>query len=225
MTKTQLRVVSKDYQAEITRLWEVMCSKDPELKYPPSPPCPSQWNIAKTQLWLNDNPISDPDDRAFVLAAVDEHADVAKRANEERNKTASGLFNKNWVGKEAILQLIHALVDNDEIKRAYLQRFNCPSDQMLIENRNTPESRAASCWAMMAEKLNDPHFSPNSILMGELHSDFGFPIVIDHDIVSDMAVATPEKVKDKWSSIIHELKRKIQNWEDSGQGDGGGSSF
>ena len=45
---------------------------------------------------------------------------------------------------------------------------------------------------MMAVKLNDPHFSPSSILMSELHSDFGEPIVIDHDVISDLTVATVE---------------------------------
>ena len=57
--------------------------------------------------------------------------------------------------------------------------------------------------------------------MGELHSDFALPIVINHNVVSDLAPATPEKVKDKWSSLVHELKRKIERWEMSGQGDGG----
>ena len=74
---------------------------------------------------------------------------------------------------------------------------------MIIKKCNTPESWAASCLTMMVEKWNDTCFSPSSILMGELHSDFGLPIVIDHDIVSDMAVATPKKVKYKWSSMIH----------------------
>ncbi len=40
-----------------------------------------------------------------------------------------------------------------------------------------------------------------------------------------MAAGTPEKVKDKGSSLIHELKRKIENWEHSGQGDGGRDPF
>jgi hypothetical protein len=40
-----------------------------------------------------------------------------------------------------------------------------------------------------------------------------------------MAPATPEKVKDRWSSLVHELKRKIENWEMSGQGDGGCLTF
>jgi hypothetical protein len=54
-----------------------------------------------------------------------------------------------------------------------------------------------------------------------LYSDFHDPIAIDHDVVSDMTPATPEKVKEKWDGLLHELKRGIANWERSGQGDGG----
>ena len=57
--------------------------------------------------------------------------------------------------------------------------------------------------------------------MGELHSDFGGPTVIDHDVISDLTAATAEKVKDKWSGLLHGLKRQIEKWERSGQGDGG----
>jgi hypothetical protein len=74
---------------------------------------------------------------------------------------------------------------------------------------------------MMAVKWNDPLFSPSLILMGELHSDFGGQIVIDHDVISDLTVATAEKVKDKWSGLLHGLKQQIEKWERSGQGDGG----
>jgi hypothetical protein len=58
-----------------------------------------------------------------------------------------------------------------------------------------------------------------------LHSDFCLPIAIDHNVVSDTAAATPEKVNEKWSSFIHELLWKIENWEHSGQGNGGCGSF
>ncbi len=77
----------------------------------------------------------------------------------------------------------------------------------------------------MSDKWNDPHFSSCTTVMGELHSDFAFPIVIDHNVVSDMTPATPEKVKDRWASLVHELKRKIEKWEMSGQGDGGRMTF
>jgi hypothetical protein len=222
MTKATLRVAGKDYQAEISRRWGVMCMTKPELRSQP-PPRPSQWNISKAQMWLIDNPVSNAVDRAFIFSAIEEREEAAKA-----NKATSApmeLFNKKWLGKEPILRLIHTVVDNDEIKRAYLQRFDLPSDRMVLENRNTPEALAACCWTMMAEKWNDPYFSACTMIMSELHSDFALPIVIDHDLVSDMAPATPEKVKDKWSSLVHELKRKIEKWEMSGQGDGGHMTF
>ena len=222
MKKAVVRVTSNEYQSEITRRWNIMCAYDPDLKANCRGGIPrtNQWKLEKLQMWLNDNPVTDDGERAYLLDAVDERIGASTRAEAEK-AVVSALFNKKWVGKEPILRLIHALVDNDEIKHAYLERFDVPSDRMVIENRNTPETRAACCWAMMAVKWNDPHFSPSSILMSELHSDFGQPIVIDHDVISDMSVATAEKVKDKWSGLIHGLKRQIEKWERSGQGDGG----
>ena len=70
------------------------------------------------------------------------------------------LFNKRWVRKEPILWLIHALIDNDDIKRVYLERFGVPSDCMVVKNRNTPETRVACCWTMMMVKWNDPLSPP-----------------------------------------------------------------
>ena len=72
----------------------------------------------------------------------------------------------------------------------------------------------------MADKWNDPHFLPCTFIVGEMHSDFALPIVINHNLVSDLALATSGKVKDKWSSLVHELKWKIEKWEMSGQGRG-----
>jgi len=94
------------------------------------------------------------------------------------------------LAKNPILRLIHALIDEDDIKRAYLMRLDVSSDRMVIENRNTPESKAASVWAMMSRKWNDPQFSPTTMKI-DLHSDFHDPIAIDHDVVSDMTPATP----------------------------------
>jgi hypothetical protein len=172
MKKSAIRVSSKEYQSEITRRWDIMCAYDPNLKATfRDIPHPSQWKVAKLQMWLDDNPVADDGERAFLLAAVDERIGASARAEAEK-AVVLALFNKKWVGKEPILRLIHALVDNNEIKHAYLERFDVPSDRMVIKNRNTPETRAACCWAMMAVKWNDPLFFPSLILMGELHSDF-----------------------------------------------------
>lgn len=61
-------------------------------------------------------------------------------------------------GKVSYSCLIHALVDNDEIKRVFLIRHNLSGGHMLIENRNTEEARALSVWQLLADKLNDPLF-------------------------------------------------------------------
>ena len=96
-------------------------------------------------MWLIDNPATNAVDRVFIFSAVEERitANVEatlEKATLENKSLASDMFNKKWVGKEPILRLIHTLVDNDEIKRAYLQRFDLPSDRMVLENRNTAES-------------------------------------------------------------------------------------
>ena len=183
-------------------------------------PRPAQWPLKKVLQWLEDHPIDDSCDREYLFKAIDERVETAKAADAQRAQEQAQ-FNKKWIGPAPILRLIHTLIDHDEIKRAYLKRFDVPSDRMALENRNTPEAKASTAWAMMSDKWNDPLFSPSTILMGHLHSDFSLPIMMDHDVVSDMAVATPEKVKEKWAGLIHECKREIEKWERSGQGDGG----
>jgi hypothetical protein len=55
----------------------------------------------------------------------------------------------------------------------------------------------------------------------DTHSDFARPISIPFDAVCNFMPATPEKVEEKWNAMNLALKRQIQNWERSGQGDGG----
>ena len=72
------------------------------------------------------------------------HGQRQRRLSYWRYSTRNG-----W--EKPILRLIHALVDNDdrEIKHAYLERFDVlsvsDSDHIVIGNRNTPETMAASC--------------------------------------------------------------------------------
>ena len=179
-------------------------------------PRPKQWSLSKVHKWLEENPIGNGFGREFLLAAVDERLVMAEKAAKETEDELS-LFNKKLIGKEPILRLIHALIDDDDIKIAYLVRLDVSSDRMVVENRNTPASKAASVWAIMSRKWNDLHFLPTTRRI-DLHSDFYDPIAIDHDV---MTPATPEKVKEKWDGLLHELKRGIANWERSGQGDSG----
>jgi hypothetical protein len=55
----------------------------------------------------------------------------------------------------------------------------------------------------------------------DLHEDFLESIVIPHSRVFDLAVATPEKCKEKLSTMLVALRRIVDKWERSGQGEGG----
>ena len=92
MKKSALRVVGKDYQAEISRRWGVMCMMKPEMKSQP-PPRPSQWNISKAQMWLIDNPVTNAVDRAFIFSAVEERITANAKATLEKS-SVSDMFNK-----------------------------------------------------------------------------------------------------------------------------------
>ena len=85
-----------------------MCTYDPDLQANSRDiPCPSQWKLAKLQMWLDNNPVMDDGKRAFLLDAVDERICASARAEAEK-AVVSALFNTKWVGKEPVLRLIHS---------------------------------------------------------------------------------------------------------------------
>jgi len=113
----------------------------------------------------------------------------------------------NWVGKYPHLRLIHCIVDNDDIKDAFIHRNKTTRGRLEIENRNHTES----VWSKIADKWNDPQFEPVTEDMTSEHSDFKADI-IDHELVADLAPATAEKVEKKWATVKNELTRIIANW-------------
>jgi hypothetical protein len=124
------------------------------------------------------------------------------------------------LGKFPFLRLIHAIIDDNDIKGAYIWRLQIPSGRMAVENRRTPAAIASNVWYMVAEKCNDESFSPTTSVK-DTHSDFRQPISIPFNVVSNLLPATPEKVEEKWNWMNLALKQGITNWECSGQGDGG----
>ena len=57
--------------------------------------------------------------------------------------------------------------------------------------------------------------------MEDLHADFSNPIHIPRSRVVALSPATPDKIQEKFSTMNVNLVRIVQNWECSGQGDGG----
>ena len=130
---------------------------------------------------------------------------------------------KSWTGKYPYLRLIHAIVDDDDIKRAYIHRNDIPSGRMAVENRNTPEAKAANVWQRVADKWNDVSFAPVTESVPDLfHDSFAVSEMIPHDMIMSFLPPNADKAKERFKSMIRVLKLIIPKWEKSGQGDGGG---
>ncbi len=115
--------------------------------------------------------------------------------------------------------LIHALVDNDEVKSAFLKRHDIPQGR-AIENCNSKD-REPSVWELLTKFWNDPSFEPVTEEVGSLHSDFSNAEVLSYDKISELVCASPEKCEEKINLMLLQLNRVIMNWEHSGQRDGG----
>lgn len=181
------------------------------------------WPLQRLIDWLNAHPIIGEGDITFIeemIAARISAAESAAREkeNEDRNLGSGGA---SWHGKFPMLRLIHALVDHDEIKSAFLMHHKLPGGHMAIEIRNTEEAHLGTVWQILADKWNDPNFLPVKGVLPDLSPDFAHPFAILYEFVHQMQVATAEKVEEKWNSINLQLKHAIENWERSDQGDGG----
>jgi hypothetical protein len=98
----------------------------------------------------------------------------------------------DWVGKYPYLHLIHAIIDDNDIKTAYKCWLHVPSGQMAVKNRKMAAAMASNVWYMVAEKWNDESFSPTTSVK-DSHSDFSRPIATPWDTVEKLLLATPEK--------------------------------
>jgi hypothetical protein len=215
---TTLKMTAKELRAEIVR-------RTVAAENVLNAPRPNQWPVAKATEWLVANPIVAEDEVKFIRATISHRIAVAERALVQQPTTtappaSSTSGTGNWVGKFPFLRLIHAIIDDDNIKAAYIRRLQVPSGRMAVENRRTQAAIESNVWYMVAEKWNNKSFSPTTSVK-DTHSDFSRPIPIPFDAISNLSPATPEKVEEKWNSMNLALKRKITNWERSGQGDGG----
>ena len=214
---TALKMTAKELRKEIIR----RCVAAENVLHAPRP---NQWPVPKATEWLEKNPIVNEHEVAFIRATISHRITVAERIVPQPNAAqlpaSSAVGTGNWVGKYPHLRLIHAIIDDNNIKSAYNSRLNLPSGRMAVENRRTQEAITSNVWYMVANKWNDPLFHPTTSVKDN-HSDFARPIAIPFDAVASMVPATPEKVEEKWNTMNLTLKRIIQNWERSGQGYGG----
>ena len=196
------------------------------LKHVKKEPMTKSWRRQKCLDRLLEHPISWQDN-----GSTDAALDVEFVTNEIARRKAlmtqavvdveeqSAVLEGRWVRREAMLRLIHCVIDDDVIKRAFLHRFDS-MERGQLENRNS-DKREPSCWEMIADKWNDCEYNPTTmILTTEGQSEYTEEIDLPYSSIAQLASATPEKCKSKMDEMMIALKRIIQQWEASGQGDG-----
>jgi hypothetical protein len=100
-------------------------------------------------------------------------------------------------------------------------RNDISNARIVMDNQQSTEKRATTVCELLATKLNNPDFAPETEVVEDLHADFSNPIHIPHSRVAALSSATPDKVQEKFSTMNVNLVRIVRNWERSGQGDGG----
>ena len=208
-------------RSEIQRRWELFVHGEGKVH---QPRCKS-WTIIQCHTWLNQHPISTPDDVAYLLGVYSQCCADAESAAEEAIlerqllNTASVTQNRGsaWLQKGPYLRLISCLIDSDEIRSAFVRRNTHSRTRLELDGRNSAD-RPLTVWEMMATMWNDPSFLPETNVV-DMHEDFRSKIVLPHDGL--LIPATAESCKEKITNMIVNLKRIIDRWERSGQGDGG----
>lgn len=226
MNSTLIKPKADDLKAECTRRWHAFIRRDRMAKEPSN----KYWDKKKLLKYLCEHPICAADEVAFLKAEISKRKKAAEEATKEAASEKSALEAadaaankfKSWTGKLPYLRLIHAIVDDEEIKRAYIHRNDIPSGRMSIENRNTAEAKAANVWQRVADKWNDITFAPVTESAPDLfHDYFAVSETITHHKVAAFLPPTADKAKERFESMMTVLKRIIPKWEKSGQGDGG----
>jgi hypothetical protein len=209
---------SEEYKVEIKCRWEQFNSEGAKEKKPK----PTQWNIDKCLKWLDDHPIINETDIAFLQQTVSLRIKFANdAATQERiEKEITDRAEKNWYGPVPYLCILHALIEFDEIKKAYLEQNNIASSRLGVENCKSDQQREVTVWQRLANNFVDPNFVAITVPQSHLHSDFNDSQTITYDMVSSLA-ADPDKIMNTFATVMVDLKRVIDRWEISGQGDGG----
>ena len=69
------------------------------------------------------------------------------------------LLQRNWCGRYSFHCLIHALMDNDDVKHAFFFQLDIPSDCLAIESHKSKDHNPI-VWKMIAKLWNNLEFTP-----------------------------------------------------------------
>ena len=196
-----------DFVAEIKRRKVLMGQK---------PKANSQMKLDTALNWLNQNPITDEQDKDYVLTQMKTFMNASSNLAGTDDSSPKS---KHWKGSLPFLRLIHCLVDNDEVREAFQRSFTVLSRKEL-DGRKNPETQKACPWELISKYFNSASFNPKSTKYPQLHDEFKEQIDLSFDNVKGMGELNATKAKSKFVLMKNYLIFVKMNYEKSGNGDG-----
>ena len=96
--------------------------------------------------WLCNHPILANADKDFLAKVVSIRKNAFQKAADETSQNDEKLAAGKWMEKYPFLRVLHAIIDNEDIKGSFLRRAELPSGRMAIENR----AHIVSVWTKIA---------------------------------------------------------------------------
>jgi hypothetical protein len=147
---TTLKMTTKDLQGEVPQ-------RSVAAENVLNAPHPGQWTVAKATEWLNNNPIVATHEVAFIHSTIAHRIAVAQHANLAQPGGPSNCSDvqkgSKWFGKYPYLHLIHAIIDDGDIKAAYIWWLHVVQSNV---------------WYMVAQKWNDQSFLPTTLVKNHI---------------------------------------------------------
>ncbi|CAB9521959.1 hypothetical protein SEMRO_1254_G256390.1 [Seminavis robusta] len=172
------------------------------------------WEKKKCIQWLQQHPITDTQDIAFVIKEEKKLFDLVTKAllekpTDKKEKSAP------WIHAEPYIRLIECMV-HDSIRDKFLDMQKI-GDRDELDARNS-ENRPENIFEACARLFNDADHDVYSRCLPELH--FTFADILDCSFENMPGRITPDEVKRRWGDCRAKLIKIISKWELSGNGFG-----
>ena len=169
----------------------------------PPPKC-NNWSVPKLCSHLQDHPVTDIMDVAYLKKEVVLFRTILQEAAIERSRmlrvsllqTSS---QAHW-NQQTYMRFCHALAD-DSVKETFMHRHDT-LNRPELDARNSAE-RPPTFEEACAQKFNDPSFVPMSLGVPSLHEDFATPIPLDFD--ESIGLISPDQVKSRFADTKTKL--------------------
>jgi hypothetical protein len=173
------------------------------------------WRSDKQYEWLNNNPIKNKIDVAWLREEV---ATYHSKINEYiKEKEKQGTPKPVFKGLQVKLRFIMALIATEQIKSAYFER-DCVLSHQEIEAKQS-FAPPPTLWVLVAEKFNDPKWNPVSPDYSDW-SDQLKPMDCSYKKCVDGTILSANKAKGHFVNLCSSFVDAFVNHAASGNVDG-----